>query len=346
MSRIESVGVRLFKHYLTFAYNTSLNNIQYIENNEIGIKTKIANYIKSLGFDVILDYGYSSFKIDIAVIDKNDPNRFVAGILLDNQIYLNEKTCKDREILKKEILTNNGWKILRVYSKFYIENEALENKTIYKFITGNKENAITEVNASLLDYADEISTSSIETIDYGFDTFIPFDYSSYLDNNLSVEGTLFSINDQLVDDILQTVCVIHLNELIKQIADAFKVGESRAKNRVLRIINDGRYERDRMFIYLKGYDPSIVKKVTGDYKRTLEYIHPAEVKNCLLTILSNAIGLTRDGLIREAMIIFGVRNKSSRVNDFFNVHINRLLGDNLISETDGTLAIKEGSNNG
>ena len=150
----------------------------------------------------------------------------------------------------------------------------------------------------------------------------------------------------MVDDILQTVCVIHLNELIKQIADAFKVGESRAKNRVLRIINDGRYERDRMFIYLKGYDPSIVKKVTGDYKRTLEYIHPAEVKNCLLTILSNAIGLNRDGLIREAMIIFGVRNKSSRVNDFFNVHINRLLGDNLISETDGTLAIKEESNNG
>ena len=346
LSRIESVGVRLFKHYLTFAYNTSLNNIENNNNQEIGIKTKIANYIKSLGFDVILDYGYSSFKIDIAVIDKNDPNRFVAGILLDNQIYLNEKTCKDREILKKEILTNNGWKILRVYSKFYIENEALENKTIYKFITGNKENAITEVNASLLDYADEISTSSIETIDYGFDTFIPFDYSSYLDNNLSVEGTLFAINDQLVDDILQTVCVIHLNELIKQIADAFKVGESRAKNRVLRIINDGRYERDRMFIYLKGYDPSIVKKVTGDYKRTLEYIHPAEVKNCLLTILSNAIGLTRDGLIREAMIIFGVRNKSSRVNDFFNVHINRLLGDNLISETDRTLAIKEGSNNG
>ena len=30
-----------------------------------------------------------------------------------------------------------------------LENEALENKAIYKFITGNKENAITEVNSSL-----------------------------------------------------------------------------------------------------------------------------------------------------------------------------------------------------
>ena len=114
LSRIESVGVKLFKQYLTFAYNTSLNKLTYQENIEKGIKLKIAEFIKSCGFDVVLDYGYSSFKVDIAIIDKNNPNRFVGGILLDNQTYLEEKTCKDREILKKDILINNGWKILRV----------------------------------------------------------------------------------------------------------------------------------------------------------------------------------------------------------------------------------------
>lgn len=345
LSRIESVGVKLFKQYLTFAYNTSLNKLTYQENVEKGIKLKIAEFIKSCGFDVVLDYGYSSFKVDIAVVDKNDSNKFIGGILLDNQTYLEEKTCKDREILKKDILINNGWKILRVYSKFYIENEKEENKAIYKFIVGDNQKESNETITNLKDYVDEVTTS-VETLNYGFDTFVPFDYSSYIDNNISIEGTLLSINDKLVNNILETLGVIHLNELIKQIADAFKVGEHRAKNRVLRIINDDKYVRDRMFIYLKGYNPNTVKKVVTDYKRNLEYVYPGEIKNCLLTILSNAIGLTRDGLIREAMIIFGIKSKSSRISDLLNIHINRLLSDNLISEVEGMLAIKEGNNNG
>jgi hypothetical protein len=129
----------------------------------------------------------------------------------------------------------------------------------------------------------------------------------------------------------------------QQIADAFKVGEHRAKNRVLRIINDDKYQRDRMFVYLKGYNTNKVKRVVDDYKRNLEYIHQNEIRNCLLTILTNSIGLTREGLTREAMNIFGHKNKSSRVTDFFNIHINRLLADNLISEIDGKLEVKGGN---
>ena len=89
-----------------------------------------------------------------------------------------------------------------------------------------------------------------------------------------------------------------------------------------------------------------VKKVSNDYKRNLEYIYPREIRNCLLTILENSIGLTREGLIREAMIIFGQKCKSSRVTDFFDVHINRLITDNEITEIDGMLSIKGGNRNG
>lgn len=346
LSRVESVGVRLFKQYLTFAYTASLNKNYQASSVEDGIKNKIADYLKSLGYEVVLDYGYSTFKIDIAVVDKNDKNRFAAGILLDNETYLNEKTCKDREVLKKDILVAGGWKILRVYSKFYIENEKEENKAILKFIDSNYQEKVEENSTSINDYVDEIA-STIETINYGFDSFVPFDYSDYLDDNFSIEGTLLSINEKLVKEVLKTVGVIHLNELIKQIADAFKVGEHRAKNRVLRIINDDEYVRDRMFVYLKGYDPNKVKKVSGEYKRNLEYVYPGEIRNCLLTILENSIGLTREGLIREAMIIFGQKSKGSRVTDFFNVHINRLITDNIITEIDGMLSVlKEGNNNG
>lgn len=345
LSRIESVGVKLFKQYLTFAYTASLNKSNMINTSEDGIKNKIATYLRSLGYEVVLDYGYSTFKIDIAIVDKNDKNRFAAGILLDNETYLNEKTCKDREVLKKDILVAGGWKILRVYSKFYIENEKEENKAILKFIDSNYQEKVEENNSSLNDYVDEIA-STIETINYGFDSFVPFDYSDYLDDNFSIEGTLLSINEKLVNEVLKTVGVIHLNELIKQIADAFKVGEHRAKNRVLRIINDEQYVRDRMFIYLKGIDPNKVKKVSNDYKRNLEYVYPGEIRNCLLTILENSIGLTREGLIREAMIIFGQKSKSSRVTDFFDVHINRLITDNEITEIDGMLSIKGGNRNG
>ena len=146
----------------------------------------------------------------------------------------------------------------------------------------------------------------------------------------------------LIEEVLQLQGVVHINDLSSQLAKAFMISDAKARNRVLKIIEDGRFVRDRMFVYLQDCNTSIVRIVKEEnFKRPLEYIYPNEISSCLLKILSESIGLNSDGLVREAMKLFGYKVKTSKVNDFFVMHINRLLNDHLIYEEDDTLKIVE-----
>ena len=146
----------------------------------------------------------------------------------------------------------------------------------------------------------------------------------------------------MIEDVLKLQGVVHINDLSSQLAKAFMISDAKARNRVLKIIEDERFVRDRMFVYLHNCDTSIVRIVKEDnFKRPLEYIYHGEISACLLKVLSESIGLNTDGLVREVMKLYGYKVKTSKVNDFFVMHINRLLNDQLIYEEEGTLKVKE-----
>ena len=350
-TRVESEGVKLFKEYLQFVYDAANNEIdkQSFDDGD-GFKKRIATMLKKQGYEVVLDYGYSSFKIDIAIIDKENPNKFVCGVMLDGQNYLNEKTCKDREVLKSEVLQLNGWKVYKMFSRFYLENEEQENKDLLNFIKSNVDKEeIKEEKIDSFEYVEEVK-SEIEVHEefieeenpYGFETYSHYDYEKYIETHEATTGTLDNLNEDLIEDVLKLQGVVHINDLSSQLAKAFMISDAKARNRVLKIIEDERFVRDRMFVYLHNCDTSIVRIVKEDnFKRPLEYIYHGEVSACLLKVLSESIGLNTDGLVREVMKLYGYKVKTSKVNDFFVMHINRLLNDQLIYEEEGTLKVKE-----
>ena len=306
--------------------------------------------LKKQGYEVVLDYGYSSFKIDIAIVDKENPNKFVCGVMLDGQNYLNEKTCKDREVLKSEVLQLNGWKVYKMFSRFYLENEEQENKDLLNFIKSNVDKEeIKEEKIDSFEYVEEVK-SEIEVHEefieeenpYGFETYSHYDYEKYIETHEATTGTLDNLNEDLIEDVLKLQGVVHINDLSSQLAKAFMISDAKARNRVLKIIEDERFVRDRMFVYLHNCDTSIVRIVKEDnFKRPLDYIYHGEISACLLKVLSESIGLNTDGLVREVMKLYGYKVKTSKVNDFFVMHINRLLNDQLIYEEEGTLKVKE-----
>ena len=299
------------------------------------------------GYDVVLDYGYSSFKIDIAILDKNDSNKFICGVMLDGKYYLDEKTCKDREVLKGKVLQLNGWKVYKMFSRFYLENEEQENKDLLAFINSNIKKVNDEEKENPSDYVDEVVETSTqdeiveeEVNPLGFDTYKQFDYEGYIESHEVVSGTLDNLNADLIVEGLKSQGVVHINDLTTQLAKVFMITEARARNRILKIIEDGRFMRDRMFIFLHDTDTSIVRIVKdSNFKRPLEYIYPNEISTCLLIMIENSIGLDKDSLVREVMKLYGYKAKTSKVNDFFMMHINRLINDGLVYEDDGMLKI-------
>ncbi len=127
--KTSSTGVANLKAFLEFAEKgrTTLAVKSSDVRMGTGIGKFIAREIETLGYECRVDVGASDFKIDVAVIDPKDKNRFILGILCDGN---DRFSVKDRTILQPQILKRGNWNILRMNSVSYFNNPKREIKRV------------------------------------------------------------------------------------------------------------------------------------------------------------------------------------------------------------------------
>ena len=121
LNRTSSIGVAGPKRFLEYAekgtkriLNTS-TSIQPSEE-ETSIEKIIADKLRSLGYTVHTDIGCSGYKIDIGIVDTQNPSNYQLGIICDGKNYRRTKTVRDREIVQNNVLKALGWNICRIWT--------------------------------------------------------------------------------------------------------------------------------------------------------------------------------------------------------------------------------------
>ena len=76
---------------------------------------QIETALRSKGYIVHSGIGASSFRVDLAVVDSANPEKYQLGIIIDGEDYYRLKTVGDREIVRPSMLKKLGWKLLRVW---------------------------------------------------------------------------------------------------------------------------------------------------------------------------------------------------------------------------------------
>jgi hypothetical protein len=90
---------------------------QKYESCEVtGVKKLVCDCLKANGYEFELDYGMSSYPIDIAVRDPKNLGKFILGIECDDSRYAAQATVRDRDVLRPSVLSNLGWKTFRAWS--------------------------------------------------------------------------------------------------------------------------------------------------------------------------------------------------------------------------------------
>ena len=124
LKRSNAKGVEGLKGFLEFAETgrlpisaTSVNTRQ-----QDVLVSQICEAIARHGYSVTPCVGRSSFKVDIAVSAKDNPDRYMLGILCDGRNYYETKTTRDREIVQPSVLHALHWHTMRVYSIDWYEN--------------------------------------------------------------------------------------------------------------------------------------------------------------------------------------------------------------------------------
>lgn len=80
------------------------------------VTAAIARALSERGWQLVHQVGCGAYKLDLAVVDPNDPERYVLAIEHDGAAYASSTTARSRDRLRAAQLAQLGWKLHRVWS--------------------------------------------------------------------------------------------------------------------------------------------------------------------------------------------------------------------------------------
>lgn len=139
-------GPRALKRFLEYAETGSLGTTVRPTGRDpdSDFEDAVLEGLAELNYDCEPQLGVANFYLDIAVRDPANKDEFIAAIECDGAAYHSEKSARDRDRLRQEILEGYGWDIIRIWSTdwFRDPNGELErvNKELQRLIAARAEN--------------------------------------------------------------------------------------------------------------------------------------------------------------------------------------------------------------
>ena len=134
-------GVRLLKYYLDFAVRKEdairSATMEYANaETESPFEDSVLRVLEAYGYEVKKQVGCANYRIDLAIVDKENPGRYILAVECDGASYHSSATARDRDWLRQKCLQDLGWKIYRIWSTDWFKNR---NREIEKLIKAVKE---------------------------------------------------------------------------------------------------------------------------------------------------------------------------------------------------------------
>lgn len=171
LNRTSSIGVAGLKRFLEYAEKGTRNQVSSsahpLAEASVSIENIIADRLRSLGYIVHTDIGCSGYKIDIGIVDAQNPSNYQLGIICDGKNYKRTKTARDREIVQNNVLKALGWNICRIWTMDWWEKpdeviasiqEAISQKKVSE-VSPDTDNATTDSIPAVI--AEEIQNKGV-----------------------------------------------------------------------------------------------------------------------------------------------------------------------------------------
>lgn len=125
LKRTKSKGVEGLKKFLEFAERgtSPIPAVQLQNQKQSNLITLIAQELTQRGYKVDTLVGRSNFKVDLAIVNPEQPDTYILGILCDGKNYYETKTTRDREIVQPNVLQMLQWNVMRVWSVDWFEHK-------------------------------------------------------------------------------------------------------------------------------------------------------------------------------------------------------------------------------
>lgn len=134
-------GTKMLRAYLEFAKNGILETYEDTGGSyESEFEEAVGQMLVNAGYEIKCQLGVSKFRIDIAVKAPGADGSYIAAIECDGASYHSDRSTRDRDRIRQEILENLGWKgrIWRIWSTDWYRNPDIEFAKLLSFLESLK----------------------------------------------------------------------------------------------------------------------------------------------------------------------------------------------------------------
>jgi very-short-patch-repair endonuclease len=321
------------------------------QEGQSAFEEAVRRAVESLGYEVHPQVGVAGFFIDLGVLDRERPGRYLLGIECDGVPYHSSRSARDRDRLRQAVLEDHGWIIHRIWSADWFQRPAEQLRRVADAI-GRAKVVADEISRH---YSPSLSAAKTIESDDGIEretaletAKLATEYSQAAFQVPSgVEPQELAKNElaEILLRIVQYEGPIHEEELLTRVRDLWGFGRAGARIQdavakgVRSLLVTRKCSREEGFLSIPGAAVPIRNRenVTSSNLRKPEMLPPAEIRAAILAIIDVHHGATQRELPVAVARLFGFKTTSSQLRATIESQTDKLLRQGAIEEINGML---------
>jgi hypothetical protein len=322
-NRSSAEGVRSLKMFLSYAQKGVLmptKGRSEVDKEKDGVVMAIAEALTTRGYQVRLNIGSSDYKMDLAIVDPMDDQKYIMGIICDGYNYYSARTARDREITRYNVLKLLGWKLFRVWAMDWWNNPGKLLDSVIAAINSVKEGEWSDCCDEKLPPLDNVveiensveETSTVNENGYHDIVYTEAELRYYYANSDDVAAGCYE--DEIRDNIQKLIDAespISKHRLCKKIMQSFgiaRMGDRLSGYMDYLLTKEGlKYTivGGDVFYWKRFFSLEEYKTFRKRFDREPLDIAPEEVSNAICKILLDQGSLPEEELIKYLAKLFG-----------------------------------------
>ena len=337
LNRTDSKGVAGLKAFLEYAERG--REMLAISSKDLApssgsIGQLVAAELRDKGIMCDYDLGVSDFKIDVAVVDPRNKDRYILAVICDSESSCKLKGVKDRVAMQTKILKKLGWNTYQLWTVNFFNNTRREIAKIRDVITTLTEKKV-------------LSKKTVRDITARYRT----PYKSYYCKPMVKAGAdyvLDFVNEEKIKtrirDIIETESPIESSVLLDKLLAVYNVPKTakRAVGVLTGYVEEFASLRQEIMGKVFYADKPVETFRPSDTRtvRDLTKVHPGEIVAAAKCAAETRLNMLRSEAVKEIIALFGTGKKTKAVTDWIEACLNAAIAENqLLVTVDGVLSV-------
>jgi hypothetical protein len=325
----------------------------------------VAEEVERLGYRAVPWVGSSSFRMDLGVVDPEDPGRFIMGVMCDGDNYRSASTSRDRDRLRLQVLESLGWRIHRIWSPDWVQRHETEVRRLGralrdagkgpKKVVAKKERVSPKRNEVKKVKVEEASSDELPEVEpYRFVNLKP----KHLFSRYSPEHRERYLRQyhsevrRLLPQLVRAEGPVHVDLAFRRMNNAFRLRRAtqsfrEAFNEEVEKAGKRSITVREVFLWPRNLDKVRVRVPVEGVKesfRPIEHIPPEEMKQAMLLVAGHSLGLKEGSFLDAVARLLGFKRMGANILDLLRSVYEKAREDGALVLEDG-LVILVGTSN-